>query len=304
MPALIHSMAPAKFGATVVPVKSVGLSTGLIALMDGHSGNEYITAVKIPGADPKITITMPWAPAFAAIGVGVTDLTTLEIYLAKFVSYARSAAAVHTKWALSASCHAACQITGWSVDQDGDLNAVVECIILGSDSTTHPLTKSDANALPTLASQPQLYTMGPVSINGTVYPGLMSAGADLGQALISKRSDGDMYPRIAARIGAIPKLMGDHADPVTLIGILSLIGVNITANVVQYYRAYDATTGIVSNAAASGVSITLAAGRINPQDVSVSHGEVSRTGFEAIPTSATSTHPFVISTAATVPAVP
>lgn len=302
MPSLLHSLAPGKFGATVVPFKSVGLTPSVALNPEQNSGDLFPKLIKIPGADPRIQVTMPFGPAYAALGLGVTELTALEIYLAKFSSYARAAGSVHTKWALATNARAAAMITGWSVDQDGDLNAVVDIALLGdATAMAHPLVQTDNNALPTLASQPTLYTLGPMSINGTVRPGLMSAGVDLGQSLDIRRTDGSRYPTSAGLLGGAPKMVGEHGDPVTLLGVLGLIGLHITSNLIQYFRRYDATSGVVSDTAGSALSVTMAAGYMIPTSIDAGQLSVARTGIEAHGTSVSGTHPLAISTGATVP---
>ena len=73
---------------------------------------------------------------------------------------------------------------------------------------------------------------------------------------------------------------------------------------VQYFRRFDATTGLVSDTAASGISLTIAAGRAHPLDLSVEQNGIARQGIEFLATSSTGTHPIAVSVAATVPAVP
>jgi hypothetical protein len=304
MPALIHSLAPAKIGSTVVPIKSYSLSPAIVSALDAHSGNEYATLIKVSGADPRIRLTMPFQPVFDIVGFTVYKATVFEIYMALFTDYARASGAVHTKYALATSATAAIQMTGVSVDQDGDLMAEVEVVLLSPDSTTHPLAKTNNNSLPTLASQPTLHTLGPLSVNGTVYPGMMSAGVDLGQTMVTKRHDGDLYPKLAARLGGSPRMFGEHGDPSTFLGLTTLLGLNITSNLIQYFRRYDATTGVCSDSAGTAVSFTMASSRIHPTDLGVSHLQVARTGFEAHGLSSTTTHPIAVSVTATVPTVP
>jgi hypothetical protein len=304
MPALIHSLAPAKIGSTVIPIKSFSLSPDIVSALDAHSGNEYATLIKVSGANPRIRLTMPFQPIFDIVGFTVHKATTFEVYMALFTDYARASGSVHTKYALSASATAAIQITSASVDQDGDLMAEVDVVLLSPDSTTHPLTKSNSNALPTLAAQPTLHTLGPISINGTVYPGMMSASCDLGQTLVTKRHDGDLYPKLAARLGGAPRMAGEHGDPSTFLGLTTLLGLNITSNLIQYFRRYDATTGVCSDSAGTAVSFTMASARLHPTDLGVNHLQVARVGFEAFGLSSSTTHPIAVSVSATVPSVP
>jgi hypothetical protein len=304
MPASLYSLAPCKLNTTVVPVERIGLSAGIIANVHQHSGNEYPTLVAIPGATPRITLTIPFRAAYDVLGLSLVSLTGFEIYLAKFASLVRSASSVHTKWALSSSCTAAAMITGLSVNQDGLLMADVEVTPLSNTGMAHPLTRTDNNALPALASQPILHTSGPMSINGTVVPGLQSFGVDLGQSLSVQRTDGAMYPIVAARVDARPKISATHADPVGMYAQLaSMLGANITANAVAYFRQYDATTGVV-DAGATAVSITVASGRVMPLEVATEQGGVATVGVDVHGLSAGATHPFAVSVSATAPAIP
>jgi hypothetical protein len=302
MPASIYSLAPAKFNSTVVPVKSISISPSIISEQDVHSGNPYPTLIRVSGSAPKATLTMPFAPAFAVLGFNVTKLTIFECWLAKFLDFVRDGGSSHQKFALTGGSVAAAMITGISVDQDGDLMATVDVVPISDGSFSNPLAMT-TGALPTLASQPLLYTLGPCSINGTVIPGMSSAGVDLAQQLVQQRSDGSRYTMAAARIGATPRAFGEHSDPGAIVAALSLDGAHATSTFVQYFRSYDATTGIVSNAASSGCSLTMSAARAHPTDISVAHGAVAKIGVEFFPLSSTSAHPIVVSTSATVPTV-
>lgn len=302
MVATLSSLSPAKLNSTVIAVKSVGLAPGIISAADRHSGNLYETLVKTSGAEPRITLNVPFKSAYDIIGMGVLKLTAFEFYLATFADYVRSSGSVHTKWALSSSATAVAMITGWTVDLDGDLLATVEVVPLAASAAAHPLTKTDNNALPTLAAQPTMHTLGPCSINGTVRPGLRSAGGDLGQNLRVIRSDGDRYPRNAGFLGGACRMTAANSDPITLAGITTLFGLNLSGGgFIQYFRQYDATTGEVTGDSGTGVSITAASGRIEPMDISVADQDIPSIGLQVIGLSDSSTSPFVVSVAATVP---
>jgi len=304
MPALTHSLAPAKFNSTVVAVEKIGFSPGVIANPHQHSGNEFPTLVAIPGAEPRITLTMPFRSAYDVLGLGMTQLTAFELYLAKFAALTRATGSVHTKWALAASCTASAMITGASVTQDGVLMAEVEVRPLSNNGTTPPFARTDNNALPALASQPVLHTLGPISVNGTVVPGLNAAGLDLGQNLDSQRTDGGLFPTLASRISAAPKITGTHADPVGMLAQLgSLLGVAASSNIIAYFRQYSVTTGEVSTGADS-ISVTVASGRMTPLDIVDSQGQIATMGIEIHGLSSSATHPFAISVGATSPAIP
>jgi hypothetical protein len=304
MPTLLHSHGPAVFGSTTMPTKSWAVAPGVIANPNRHSGGRYPHLIKRPGADPRVIVTMPFAPAYDELGLGLNVLSAFEIYLAKFEDYERSSGSVHTKWSLASGASVAAMITGAGVDQDGDLMANVECILLGPVSgMTHPLVQSNGNALPVLASQPALHTLGPMSLNGTLRTGLMSHSFDRGMQVVARRTDGSKFPVGAQRLGSNPKMMGEHSDPVSLLGVLGLLGIPITSNLVQYFRRYDGTSGEVLDTAGSAISITAAAGLINPTSLDSADLEIPRLGFEAHCLSEDNDDPFVVSTSATVPAL-
>jgi hypothetical protein len=302
---IIYSLSPIKINSTVLAVENIGLPQDVAGTMHQHSGNEFPTLNAIYGANPKLTFRTPFAGAYALFGLSALACTTVEVYLAKFSSLVRAGTTSHPKLALAASASAYGHITGWSVNQDGILMADCELFYLSADGTTHPISAPSLNqTLPSLASQPLLHTLGPVSFNGTVYGGLNQAACQLGQQVTVQRSDGCLYPYLAARTGAQPKLTGDHLDPIALLAsaVLGYVGTNITANVVQYYRAYDSTTGL--NSGSNCVSVTIASGRVNPTAMEASQGAVAKTGFEVNGLSSSSTNPLVIATNASAPAIP
>ncbi|MEY2653899.1 MAG: hypothetical protein RLZZ524_927 [Pseudomonadota bacterium] len=302
MPTTIASLAPVTLGATTYAAESIGLDPGIISSLGHHTGQEYPTLVAVSGAGPRVIITMPLRSAIDAIGLGVTRLTAADVYLSKFAALIKAAGSVHTKFALAASGAAAAQITGVSVSQDGLAMATVELVPLSPDGTTAPQVKTDNNALPTLGSQPLLHTAGPVSINGTVYPGLTAASVELAPTLQVHRGDGAPYPVVAARTQAQPSILLTHADPIAIHGILGALGANITANVVVYFRAYDSTTGAVGSSGA--ISMTIASGRVHPEALDARQGEIATTGLRVVGLSTSSTHPIAVATGASVPALP
>ncbi len=296
--ALIYSLAPLKLNATVLAIANLQLTPEVAADAFRHSGNEFASVMVAPGAAPRIRFKTPFLAAYNLIGLKTIKCTTVEVYLAKFVDAIRSASAVHRKYALAASATGFAYITGASVAQQGVLMADVEVILLSADGTTHPLAVTDNNALPTLASEPALHTLGPVTLNGTAIGGTSDCSVDLSQQMEVRSSDGDIYPRVCAYLGGSPSLSLGHDDPVTLLTTVGLVGLNVTANVVQYFRNYDTTTGLT---ASTGLSLTIASGRVIPESQDADNLAVAKTGMRVLPLSSTTTHPMVIATGATVP---
>ncbi len=296
---LIYSSSPIVLNSTTLAVSDLRLPTNIARQQYQHSGNLFPSITAISGAMPRIMFKTPIKDALATIGLGLLPLTTIGVYLAKFsnATYTKLATSVHTKWAASAGC---AYITGWSVGHGGICLADVEVIPFSTDGSTHPLARTDANALPTLGAEPLLHTLGPISVNGTVITGLNQLAVSMNHSVDVRVSDGDLYPRNAALIEGKPSISGEHMDPATLLTTLGLAGVNISSNVVAYWKSFDATTQLVSTA--NAISATIASGRIEASEIPVSQGQAAKAALLVTPLSASSTHPLVTSTSATAPA--
>ncbi len=297
--ALIYSAAPVKLNSTVMAATDIKLSPNIANQVYQHSGNLFPSSSILSGAIPRLTFKTPIVSALTTIGTGILALSNLDFMLAKFSNstYARLATSTHRKW--NAALGAAC-VTGWSVGQNGICMADVEVVPLVADGVTHPLTPTDNNAMMILASEPLLHTLGPLSVNGTVITGLNQLSVSMGHTIDVRVSDGDLYPRNAALLAGAPSITGEHLDPVTLISALSLIGVNISASVIAYWKSFDATTQIVS--VSNSISATIGLGRIFANDVDANQNNPAKASISVVPLSTTTTHPMVISTSATAPA--
>lgn len=301
--ALIYSLAPLKLNSTVLATSGLSVTPDVMASAFRHSGNVFPSVVTVPGATAQIRFKTTFLEAYNLIGIGRAPLkcTTVEVYLAKFVDAARSTSSVHAKYALASSPGAAlgfATIQGASVDQNGVLMADVKVALTSYDGMTHPLLRSDAGALPTLASEPALYSLGPASLNGTIISGEGSASLEMGVADQSLASDGDLYPRSYAVLGYDRGITANFMDAATAWSTIGLIGTNITANFIQYFRAFDATTQVKLT---TGISLTVASGRIVPEALSADNLTLAQTPARIIPLSATNTDPFQLATGQTIP---
>jgi hypothetical protein len=300
MAASLLSLAPITIGSTTIAVERIGFSHDVMANVSWHSGNEYPSLIAVPGSNPRVSFRCHFQDIYALTGLTILSASTFSVYLAKYAALIKDATSVHTKFALTASCTACVYITSVSTDQDGILMADCEAVLLSNDGAAHPFTQTNNNALPSLTAQPILHTLGPLVLNGTGVPGVTGASISLGQRYESRRSDGDKYPRVALRTGGEPRMTIEHGDPLGVLTALGLDGANITSNAVQYFKRYDATTGLVGTA--NGVSLTIASGRAHPVELGASHGAVATHGIEIMGLSTSSTHPIATSITATVPA--
>jgi hypothetical protein len=296
--AIFMSAAPIKLNSTVLAAEDLNLSAAVADEVLRHSGNLFGSVLVVPGAAPRVSFRTPFYEAYALIGLQALKLTTFELYFAKFVDAVRSASSVHRKYSLTASCAGYATIKGSSVAQNGILMAEVEVVLVSNDGQAHPLTAADNGAIPTLSAEPALKTLGPATINGTSTGGYLSCSIDLGNKLETFVSDGDLFPRVAAYTGGDPRITYEHGDPATLFSAIGLTGAALTSNAICYFRDYSASTQLTLT---TGLSLTIASGRIIPEDFGASSLGVARGGVRIIGLSTSSTHPIVVATGASVP---
>lgn len=298
---LLYSMAPCQLNSTVLAVADLRIITNVQQQAVEHSGNLFPSIIAVSGATPRITFRTPLKDALTLIGTGPLACTTVDVFAAQFSNstYAKLATSVHTRWRATLGC---AYLTGWSVSHGGVCMADVEVLLLSTDGSTHPLTRSDNNALPTLSSEPLLHTLGAIKINSaSALTGLNQISVSLNQQVLPIVSDGDAYPRNAAYLGGSPTISAEHADALTLNGTVPLLGLagDGTNKVTCYFRSFDATTQVVSTA--NAVSAALYPCRVNIESIQESQNSPVKAQINVTPTSSTSSHPITISTSATAP---
>ena len=321
MPFNVNSLAPvvvnAGNGAVVLALETMGFSADILQNIHHHSGNVSPTLVAGAGANPRVMLTIPFLLAFNTFGLGVAKLTQCDIFFSRYIDFVRQVGtnAVHSKLGLAGSPSgnsvAAAQIVGATVNVDGIIMAVVEILPVAADYQVHPQTLTyNTSTLPTLLGSPQLHTLGPVSVMGTVYPGLESSGFQIQGNLATQRTDGDLFPRVAHRTEVAPQLTLTHRDPLAIMNLVGLVGLTIGApGVTAYFKAYDNGNGVGSGSglvsAANGISITVSLGRLTHSGADANQGQVLSnhllvTGINPDGISS----PLVITTGVAIPEVP
>lgn len=294
----IATLAPVKWGTTVLAVTDVTVSPGISEQSITHSGGLSATIHTKSRSEQRVTFRVPFALAHATFGTAASVQTTFEVYSSKFADGVKAGATSHPAWKLVAGASAMAIITGYSVSQGGVLFADVEVAIISADGTTAPLEYSADNTLPTLASQPVLHTNGKCSVNGSVIPGTSGWSVTTGNSFQVPANDGDMYPTSIAVLEATPSLTVNHQDPIGVLDSIGMLGDTITADVVVYANSYVDNKVAKSNA----VAITVGAGELSPNSISLAQGSVASTGILVSPLSSDgSTYPLTIATNATAP---
>jgi hypothetical protein len=294
----IRSLAPLRINSTVLPIADLQVSPDIASEAFRHSGNEFPSALTQPGAAPRLRWKTPAKTAIDLIGLKALKATVLDIHFAKFVDAIRSASSVHTKIALATNCLASVFIRRFAVQDRGVAWADCEAILLSNDGMTHPMAAPTSVALPTLASQPSLHTLGTTELNGNIYGGAKGFSCDLNPDMMvgldGSPGDGLLYPMAATYRGGSPIIEVDHADPVGLMAALSQIGVAIGVSTFkQWLRDYDSTNHV---ALTTGVSLTVASGRANPVEYAADSGRQTRGGLRIEALSTGTSHPVVVAT--------
>lgn len=300
--ASLASLSPVKLNSTVLAVANLTLVQGNEVEPMGHSGNLFDSQLTVPGAKIGIRFRTPFLDAFTLLGFGLPTplkLTTFEAVMAKFADFARTPGSAHVKYDLASSGFACAYIQGFSVEQNKVLMADVEVIPMSPDGLTHPLRRTTSVAIPTLASEPALHTLGPTQINGTTIGGSASVDAMTGLTIEVERSDGDRFARNLAVLHGRPTLNVRHDAPEDLAATLGLEGATISSAVRQFFRDFSPTTGLTL---ATGLQLTIASGRVFPTESSVEQGQILKGGLSVVGLSAVNTtHPWAVATGQAVP---
>jgi hypothetical protein len=301
----LSGLAPARAGTTVLATQGLSVSPDLAEEAFRHSGNEFPSVMQSMGAAPRMRYSTPFAEAYAVFGgLKPKEFSAWDFYLATFAAGLRDVAnATHVKFALTASCKVFACIKSISCRNRGVCMADIEAVYLSNNGITHPWTRTDNNALPTLSAEPVLLTMGPATIDGVTKAGSLDFAIDFGHEIITGLDgvpgDGLLYPTVAQFIGGSPMFTASHGDPLTLLTEIGFTGEEIdTDSFVQYLRTISATTQLVGT---TGYSLTIAKGRVSPVDFGADSLRASRLGYRVTTLSPDGTYPVIVASGQAVP---
>lgn len=296
----VRSLAPVLVNSTVIPVAGLQVPPEVASEAFRHSGNEFASALVVPGAAPRARWRMPAKTAFDLVGFKLLKATTLDLHFATFADGIRSSGVAHTKYGLAVGASAYLFIQRIAVADRGIAMADVEAVYLSSNGMVHPIAAPATVALPTLASQPALHTLGKASVNGSVIAGALDATIDLAPEIEvgigGSPGDGLLYPTVAAYTGGRPAIEVGHGDPIALLASLGLTGLAVNASTFALWlRDYDSANHVTLG---TGMSFTVAnaSGRIIPVEFGAESGSVARGGLRIEGLSSTSTHPIAVGT--------
>lgn len=135
-------------------------------------------------------------------------------------------------------------------------------IIATADGVNDPFVLAESVALGGAGILDELFTLGPVKINGTTLEGVQNFSLDFGIEDVSFRADGDVFPKRVNIIARRPNLTITVAD-INQLFDLGLVGTNISADIVVFLRALSKTTTRIADATTAHIRITIGAGRVS-----------------------------------------
>lgn len=295
---ILSTMSPVKINTTVLAVESLSIDEGLQESQFRHSGNAYASNMVRGPFRPQITFRTPWAAAIALIGLNGLAVTTLEAYEATFTDYEREATG--TKFDLATDAKALVTINGFSEGDGGIIMADVAVLILSDDGTTNPIESTDAQALPSLASEPTLHIRGPVALDGTRINGVESITGSINHNINAPISDGDLYPRSAAITSSDYTISIGHGAPLEVLSALGLEGA-VPSTAVEIFLREVGSDYLTRGS--NGYAIATATGLARPNPIGQSVGSVSRSGIDIISLSADgAAEPWALTASKAVPA--
>lgn len=161
-----------------------------------------------------------------------------------------------------------------SISASGDSPASMSCrLVCLYDGTNAPLTPTSGVALSGTPTAAEHFVLGPVSINSSAVPGVVSSSIDFGLRLIERRSDGELY---------ITWLAVAEFLPIVTIQVLTsalptygLNGTALTAMSVWFRKC--AQTARVANATEEHILFTATSGLITVPSVTGGNNDESIT---------------------------
>ena len=128
------------------------------------------------------------------------------------------------------------------------------------DTTNDPLIESDSVALPTGLVDDERYTLGKVTIGGTVYAGLRGVEVNFGVTIAAESSDSDIWPTqvTIAQTAVIITLSGIDVEWLKAANIPRKGRAATHANTILYLKRYKASGDYELDATAKHIKVTAA----------------------------------------------
>lgn len=133
---------------------------------------------------------------------------------------------------------------------------------VSSDGTTAPVTATDSVALPSITATDQLFTIGPIKINGTEVEGVKDVTIDFGMDLVVEHGSGEAYPTFSGVRSRNPTISFRTTDP-TFLATDGYFAAQGSTDSVVYLRKCNKNGLRVANATTEHIGFTIDDGLVH-----------------------------------------
>jgi hypothetical protein len=269
-------------------VQSFAISTGLQKILQRGDGQVDPTFVAIMSQRPAMRFTSTAIATYlGACGIGGTILDSdvtypgLEAWFQKMAEGGdRAAGSSHIKMTVNEGILVPRAI---QASQDGVATIDFEAVIT-YDETNEPVVVADSQALSGTPATAELFTVGPVKINGTTLESIQSVSIDFGIQVITQSGDGQVWPTFAGIMSREPSIRIRTTDVLAL-STFDLEGTAIGASdVVVFLRKLAEGGTRVADAGSEHISFTLDEGLITVENQDVSQDGIAMADIVITPT--------------------
>lgn len=255
-------------------------SPGIEQVVMGADGNVDPTFIAVPGVDPRFRLTTTMlatllakaSSAFLIQGLpfetGGAGLTGLDAYLLKHAQGGTIASGtVHKK--ISA-------VKGMLIPraiqcaQGGNATMGLEVIPISTDGATAPVSHTDVTA-PAATAVSELFTLGPVQINGSAVDGVQNVSIDPGLSVVVMGADGNPYRTFCGITARRPGVQF-VTTKASCIDTFGWTGAALSATAVVYLRRYQQGSVVYGDGESQHIKMTLTEGHVAWRDIPTRHG--------------------------------
>lgn len=302
MAILPHVIYAAHQGATIVDgVSEFNLDTDVNELIQAANGQVDPQFVALMGQAPKVSwTTSALARALAKIGIGgyaIADDDEAVFFLqAMAAGGTRAGTLSHLKLTLNEGIQVPRTLQG----SQGGIATISYEAFATYDGTNDPVVLATSQTLTGSPTVDELFTVGPVVINGAVLDGIQDITIDFGIGELIQAANGQVWPEFAGIMGRQPVITIRTVDSLA-IDTFGLTGTaqGATDSLIHFRKLSEGGTRVADNVA-EHIKITLDEGRITTRTVSGSQGSPIISELVFTPTFDGTAAIIVIATASTI----
>jgi hypothetical protein len=254
-------------GGTISQIVDESFSPGLQEIIEGGSGTLDPEFIAIGEGKPMLSFTSTaLATALGIAGLGAYAITSAADWYFQRIEQGgtRSAGAVHKKLTTTKGILVPRSIRASQGVQPATIS--YDLLPLSADGETAPVAITSNQSLPTIPLVSELFTLGPVSINGAFMSGGQSMNWDFNMAEERHADDGGVWPTFAGIATRTPVCAVNGFD-MNALSTHGLSGLALTS-FKTYFRKIAAGSTRVASGTAQHVRLQGTGGMLLPRSAS------------------------------------